>query len=295
MRKFHCLPVMVIAVVAGLWAQTPPTADAPAFEVASVKPNMSGEPFIRMGGPPGRFNATNVPLRQLIQIAYQIQPFQLDGGPGWIGSDRFDIVAKVGGDLQVPPAPGPGVVGSVQLMMRTLLADRFKLVVHHETKEQAIYALVLARADGKLGPQLKPAAADCVALAAARGRSGPPPGPPAPGQRPQCGMMMRPGGLSAGGMPLAQLVASLSANIQRIVVDRTGLTGAFDIDLMWTPDQMPQGRGDPPPGAPPLPPIDPNGPSLFTAVQEQLGLKLESTKAPVDVLVIDHAEKPTDD
>ena len=291
MRRLLLVPMLV----AGLWAQTPPSGDAPSFEVASVKPNTSGDGFMRIGGPPGRFNATNVPLRQLIQMAYQIQPFQLEGGPGWIGTDRFDIVAKASGD--VPLQTAPGVPGPIQLMMRTLLADRFKLAVHHEAKEQTIYALVLARADGQLGPQLKKSATDCAALAAARGRSGPPPPLPAPGVRPQCGMMMRPGGMSAGGMPIAQLVASLSGNVQRIVVDRTGLTGTFDIDLTWTPDQMPQrapGSGDGPIQFNGVS-IDPNGPSLFTAIQEQLGLKLESTKGPVDVLVIDRAEKPTED
>jgi uncharacterized protein (TIGR03435 family) len=108
-------------------------------------------------------------------------------------------------------------------------------------------------------------------------------------------MMIFPGSLSAGGLPLSQFAANLSGNLQRIVVDRTGLTGTFDVDLTWTPDQIPQQQGPRPPGAPEFPPIDPNGPSLFTAVQEQLGLKLESTKAPVDVLVIDRAEKPMED
>jgi uncharacterized protein (TIGR03435 family) len=288
------LVAVVVVLGAALFAQTPPAqGDAPGFEVASVKLNTSGDGFVRIGGPPGRFNATNVPLRMLIQMAYQIQPFQLEGGPSWTNSDRFDIVAKVGGDLPVPSAPG--IPGPIQLMMRTLMADRFKLVVHHEMKEQTTYALVLARVDGKLGPQLRMSATDCVALAAARGRGGALPPPPAPGVRPQCGAMMRPGGLSAGGTSIAQLVGTLSANLQRIVVDRTGLTGTFDVDLTWTPDQMSQGRGDLPPGAPALPPIDPNGPSLFTAIQEQLGLKLESTKGPADMLVIDRAEKPTDD
>jgi uncharacterized protein (TIGR03435 family) len=148
-------------------AQSAP-ADGPSFEVASVKQNKSGDAFMRIGGPPGRFNATNMPLRQLVQIAYQIQPFQVEGGPSWIGSDRFDIVAKTDGNL---PPPTPGVPGPIQLMMRTLLADRFKLVVHHETKEQSIYALVMARADGKLGPQLKKSETDCAALAARAGEA----------------------------------------------------------------------------------------------------------------------------
>jgi uncharacterized protein (TIGR03435 family) len=305
MRKLLLLVTGLSAIVAvGLpsparlraQAQAPAAADAPAnpvFEVASVKQNRSGEGFIRVGmAPGGRFTATNVPLRQLIQLAYQIQPFQIVGGPNWIASDRFDIVAKAAGDV---PPPTPGVAGPMQLMMRTLMADRFKLTLHNEQREMPIYALVLAKADGKLGPQLKPSTTDCAALMGAAARRGGPPPPPSFNEPMQCGMRVFPGALSAGGFPLSQLTQFLSSTVQRIVVDRTGLTGNFDLNMTWTPDQMPQGRGDPPPGAPPLPAIDPNGPSIFTAVQEQLGLKLESTKAPVDVLVIDRAEHPTED
>jgi uncharacterized protein (TIGR03435 family) len=132
-------------------------------------------------------------------------------------------------------------------------------------------------------------------MAAMRARGGQPPAPPAPGERMPCGTRMFPGNLSAGSVTMANLTNALARLVSRTVVDRTGLAGAFDLDLQWTPDQMPQGRGDPPPGSPPLPPIDPNGPSIFTALQEQLGLKLESTRAPVDMLVIDRVEHPTED
>ena len=109
-------------------------------------------------------------------------------------------------------------------------------------------------------------------------------------------MMVGPANIAAGSQSLAQLAAILSGRVQRVVVDRTGLTGDFDIDLTWTPDQIQQGpAAQPPPGAPPLPPIDPNGPSIFTAVQEQLGLKLEPQRGPVEVFVIDSAERPTED
>jgi bla regulator protein blaR1 len=273
-----------------------PDANA-TFEVASVKANKSGDNRIGIGFQPGGgFRATNVPLRELISAAYgtpqPLPAFQITGGPKWIESDRFDIVAKASGD----PQPGPNGPPTVMFaMLRTLLADRFQLILHRETKEMAIYALVLARADGKLGPQLRPAATDCAALmASARGRGAPPP-PPAPGERMPCGMRMFPGNLSGGSSSMVQLTNVLARFVNRTVVDRTGLTGNYDLDLQWTPDQMPQGRGDPPPGAPALPAIDPNGPSIFTAVQEQLGLKLESTKGPVSVVVIDRVEHPTED
>jgi uncharacterized protein (TIGR03435 family) len=306
MRKLLWLVTGLAAIVmagvprpAQLGAQTAPpgpvtdAAANPVFEVASVKQNKSGEGFIRIGmAPGGRFTANNVPLRQLILMAYQVQPFQIVGGPSWMVSDRFDIVAKASGDL---PPPTPGVVGPMQLMMRALLADRFKLTLHNEQKEMPIYALVVARADGKLGSQLRQSTTDCAAIIGAAARRGGPPPPPSFNEPVQCGMRVFPGALSAGGFPLSQFTQFLSTTVQRIVVDRTGLTGNFDLNMTWTPDQMPQGRGDPPPGAPPLPAIDPNGPSIFTAVQEQLGLKLESTKAPVDVLVVERAERPVED
>jgi uncharacterized protein (TIGR03435 family) len=286
---------------AGLGAQTPAAnAGAPAFEVASVKPNKSGEPFIRFGlQPGGRFNAVNVPLRELIVFAYApLQRSQIVGGPAWMDSDRFDVTAKAEGD--VPPV-APGAAGPVSLMMRTLLADRFKLVAHTESREQSIYNLTFARDDRRLGTQLTPSTVDCAARAAARGRGtgpaglppSPPPGPPAAGQRLECGMMMGLGSISAGGVTLTELTRMLSQRTNRMVVDRTGLTGRYDFTMEFTPDQMP------PPGAQlngaPLPAINPDGPSLFTALQEQLGLKLESARGPVETLIIDSVEQPTPD
>jgi uncharacterized protein (TIGR03435 family) len=315
--------VLVTAVaallVAGLRAQAPVAGAAnPVFEVVSIKPNKSGDGRMLIGFQPGgRFTATGITLRMLIGIAYGTpQPlpnFRIIGGPSWMNSDRYDIVAKAEGD--VPPGPD----SPIPLMIRSMLADRFKLAAHNESRELPIYELVKSRSDGKLGPQLHPAAVDCAALAAARGRGGvPPPGGPGdfnrggpgrgpggpgpggpgfgPGGRPPCGIFMGPASLAAGSQSMAQLATMLSGRVARTVVDRTGLTGTFDMDLTWTPDQIPQGQlGPPPPGAPPLPPIDPNGPSIFTAVQEQLGLKLESTKGPVDVVVIDSVEPPTED
>ncbi len=197
-------------------------------------------------------------------------------------------------------------------MLRALLADRFRLTTHKETRELPIFALTFARNDRTLGPQLRRSATDCAALAAARGRrgsggqgaAGGPDGrgvapavpmPLAPGERPSCGMRIGPGTIVAGGNQLSQFASVLSTWVNRIVVDRTGLTGGYDIDLQWTPDQMPFGfGGDRPAGAVPAP-SDPNRPSIFTALQEQLGLKLDSQKGPVEVLVIDHVEPPTED
>jgi uncharacterized protein (TIGR03435 family) len=268
------------------------------FEVASVKPNKSNDGRVMIGMQPGgRYTATNVPLRQLIRQAYQVQETQLVGGPEWIRTERFDITARAEANF-TPAPPGSTSPGPLQYMLRALLADRFKLVVHNETRELPVYALTLARGDGKLGPKLRVSTTDCAALmAAARGRAGGPPAGPPPGanfnEPMQCGMRMGPGLLSAGDVTMEQLANNFSNTVQRIVLDRTGLTGRYSADLSWTPEQMPQlppdagGRG--------FPQIDPNGPSIFTAVQEQLGLKLESTKAPIAVIVIDNVEPPTPD
>jgi uncharacterized protein (TIGR03435 family) len=291
--------VASLAGGAALAAQAPQTpAGAPAFEVASVKPNNSGDGRVMMQNQPGRYIATNVTLRLLIRNAYQLQDFQITGGPGWMASDHFDINAKVPDEFRAmgPPAPGSGP-GPLQLMIRALLTERFKLVVHNETKDAPIYALILARADGKLGPGLKKSSVDCAALfAAGRARGGAMPPPPQPGERMQCGMRIGPGNLMGGGALMPQFANTLGMFAGRIVVDRTGLEGPYDVDLTWTPDQMPRlegGAGGPPQinGAP----VDPNGPSLFTAVQEQLGLKLDSQRGPVEMIVVDRAEKPVEE
>jgi uncharacterized protein (TIGR03435 family) len=265
----------------------------PSFEVASVKPNKSGDGRVAIGlQPGGRFTATNVPLRELIRFAYQVQPFQIVGGPGWLNSDRFDINAKAEGDVAAAPFGAGGPPGPLQLMMRSLLAERFKLVAHTEMRDMPIYNLVVARPDGRLGDKIQPSTLDCVALNAAARRGGGPP-PAGLGQRPQCGIRLGPGSMAAGGVNLNTFANAISPLLQRVVTNKTGLTGNFEFDLQWTPDQLPQ--GPPPAGAPPLPPVDPNGPTIFTALQEQLGLKLESARGPVEVLVIDSAEPPTPD
>ena len=262
-------------------AQQPPLA----FETASVKPNKSGdeERYIRLD-PGGGLTVVNMQLRELITWAYQIQSFQLEGGPDWIASDRFDILAKPEREV---PSTGPGQ-GPPRMMMRTLLADRFKLMMHEETKNLPIFEIVLAREDGKLGPRLRPAAVDCAAQAAAARAGTPPPassGPPGPGS---CGMNMNPVSVRGGGVTLAMLANLLERAVGRLVIDRTGLEGNWDLEVNYTPD-----RSQIPPGVELPSSIDPNGPSLFTALEEQLGLKLRPARGPVEVLVIDSVQQPT--
>jgi len=219
------------------------------------------------------FAAINVPLRTLIRQAYQVQGFQVVGGPSWITSDRFDIVAKTG-----PPAPTRGS----DLMMQSLLAERFKLAAHKETRELPVYALVMAKSDGKPGSQLHQPAVDCYALLR----------PDAPTPLPTgffCGgMRPGPGQLSGRMATMKQLILFLSPQVGRIVLDKTGLAGTFDLDLAWTAGPV----GPDASGASAS--LD-AGTSIYTSLQEQLGLKLESTKGPVDVLVIDYVEHPIED
>jgi uncharacterized protein (TIGR03435 family) len=260
----------------------PAAAPRPEFEVASIKLNKSAD-FRAMIMPArgGRFTANNIPLQLLITLAYRIKDFQLSGAPPWLTSERYDIEAKAEKD------PG-GEFDAMLPLLQTLLEDRLQLKFHRETKELSVYALVVAKA-GKLHE--------------AEGECGPRPTtlppPPEPGKLPAApcgGFFMFPGRLSGQKVSISQLIDSLSRFTNRVVLDKTNLTGKYDINLDYTPEQG-QGQAPPPPpppGMPPLPPIDPNGPSLFTALQEQLGLKLESQKGPVEMLVIDHVERPSE-
>jgi uncharacterized protein (TIGR03435 family) len=280
------------------------SSGTPQFEVASVKvvKSVTGKSGIHTS-PGGRFNADNVTLRQLIRFAYQVQDAQLSGGPKWLDDDRFDIVAKAESAGVDDPflAEQAGRPSPSQARLRTLLADRFKLQAHSEPRQLAIYALVSARRDGALGPQLHRSDADCSAPDAdklemvkakakldaekAKAKTSTPDA--------RCGIRIMPGNISVAGASLTQFASSLAPLVGRIVFDRTGLSGDFDFTLTFTPDQIPQGF-DKKGAAMGLPPIDPHGPSIFTAIHEQLGLKLDSQKAPVDVLIIDRAEHPVE-
>jgi uncharacterized protein (TIGR03435 family) len=270
-----------LILTTGATAQTGP---APKFDVASIKPAAPGGRgmFIRPM-PGGRVNVTNMTVKQLIMIAYRMQPFQVSGGPAWIDSLHYDIEAKP--DTPVKQSDWP-------VMLQALLADRFQVTLHRETKELPIYALVLARKDGKLGPgMVESKEGGCTPFDPSK-----PPAPSEPGKSQTfCGtMQMSPRRLNAINVPVENIIPMLSRILGRSVIDKTGLTGNFDITMDFTPDEN-QLAMLAPPGVPPPPlPSDSSGPSLFTAVQEQLGLKLESQKGPVEILVIDRVEKPSE-
>jgi len=280
--------VVAAALSAGtldVHAQTAASPAPVAFEVASVKANRDGPTGSSITRRGGSLNAVNVPLRALITLAYRLQGFQLVNAPDWIANERFDIVAKVDGNQ--PPAPpdsGPPDLNA----LRTLLADRFKLVAHRETRELDIYALVRTKPDGALGPALQQASGECARIGKAVASGAPiPTGPSAP----YCGFNFGAGRIRFGATPVSALASGLAVRVGRYVVDRTGLTGPWDFELTFA--------AEPPPGLLPpgieAQPVDSNAPSLFTAIQEQLGLKLEAARGPVDVLVIDSVDRPIAD
>jgi uncharacterized protein (TIGR03435 family) len=179
--------------------------------------------------------------------------------------------------------------------MKALLADRFKLVTHTEKREQQMFTLVLARTDRKLGEKMTSSGADC-SPSGPNGRGRGAAALPAPGERPKCGFMIGPGRLFAGGQTMAAFATNLSRFVGGIVVDKTGLLGSYDIELSFAPDPGINFAGrDLPPQPGPAPVAASDAPSIFAAVQEQLGLKLEASKGPIEVLVVDSVEKPTQD
>lgn len=250
---------VLLALLVPWIAQTQPQS----FEVASIKPNGSGDNRIMIRVlPGGRFTATGVTAKQLISQAYNLREFQISGGPGWIYSDRFDINAKAEG---LPERMAPD---QLRPLLRSLLEERFSLKTHTENKDMPIYALMV----GKSGPKLK----------ANEGSEAP---------------MIRlgRGQIDSKKTSMSMLAQHLAMQLGRKVVDKTDLPGEYDILLEWTPEP---GQGSGPFTGPPspdaLPAADSLGPTLFTALQEQLGLRLESQKGPVEVLVIDGVEKPSE-
>jgi uncharacterized protein (TIGR03435 family) len=272
--------IAVVIAAALVAAQSP----QPSFDVASVKENTSGSGVGGIAPPtPGRWRITNTPLRFIVLEAFGLRDHELIGAPEWTESTAFDITATYSAE----PAR---TLQDTRAMLRTLLADRFGLKTHRETRELPTYTLVVARKDGALGPQLVRSTFNCdqwVAENRPQTTAGKP-SPLAPGgRRPVCRMLANRSFIAAGTQTMQQLANVLQSLTGRPVTNRTGLAGAFDFDLQWT-----NGPVGPAPGAAP-PPDD--GPSIFTALQEQLGLRLESGRGPFEVVVIDAIRRPTPD
>jgi uncharacterized protein (TIGR03435 family) len=229
-----------------LLAQTPPS-----FEVASIKPNKSGAGAIGNKFEPQRMAWTNVPLRELIRAAFRIQPYQLLGAPVWVASDTWDIDART---------ESPATTQQKMEMLQTLLADRFQLKLHRETRELPEYKLVIAKGGAKLRHALE---SDPDETRIGRGL------------------------IENRHMSIGDLAGWLKGELGRPVSDDTGLAGNYSVKLEWVPDEgQPNSQGA-------IPSADSTGATIFSAIQEQLGLKLEAHKGPVEILIIDRVEKPS--
>jgi hypothetical protein len=235
--RYATAATLVLLAAGPTFAQGPESRKPRTFDIATVKPNASGEGSSQRVSPNGTLTFINNTLRNIIRNAYGLQGAQVVGGPGWLDTDRFDIVAKAG---------APFTTDEGRLMLRVLLADRF----------------------GVLGRGLRASTEDCTTLAAAQAHL-------------PCGLDVRlaAGVITGRGVSMPQLARNLMNAAGRIVVDDTGLSGGYDVELRFAPDQA----------------ADPSVPSLFTALQEQLGLKLEPGRAPISVLVIDRATRPAAD
>jgi uncharacterized protein (TIGR03435 family) len=284
--RFHPLAIVFsgLLLTGSLHAQT-----APAFDVASVKPSA---PDARRGGigfGGERITVTAWTLTELMALAWgqpvPLYRFQITGGPEWLDRERYDITATV--DPSRLKDPGPSLL---QDMVKALLAERFKLVVREETKEAPIYELVLASKDGQLGPKLRRSTYPCPA-------PGAPPPAPDPERQKNCNSSIGYGTLTARGMPVGQLALSMANfyGVGRVVVDKTGLAGNFDMDMEWAPlTQFRQpGNLDPPPDFADR--AVNTLPTLFVALKEQLGLALEPARGPSRALVIERVERPSPD
>jgi uncharacterized protein (TIGR03435 family) len=253
----------------------------PEFDVVSVKQDKSGTGMMRLMSNPDGYSATNVPAKLLIQVAYGIREDLISGTPGWADTMRFDFDAKVAGaDVDNLKKLSQEQRRS---MLQPALADRFKLKVHNETKQLSVFELVVAKG----GSKLKEAThgdtyANGIQGVDGKGRAGT--------------MRMRPGEVAGQGVPIASLVNLLATQLHQTVIDKTGLTGNYDLELTWTPDQDsgPMFKGGDGSSQKADPPPDSTGPSIFTALQEQLGLKLQPTKGPVETIVVDHVEIPSE-
>ena len=293
--------VVLTAAVSG--AQVPATQ---RFEVASVRANRSGQPMqaVPTLQPGGRVFAVNLPLRELIRVAYGLQENQLIlASP--LAETRFDLEARAGATATREQSVA---------MLRALLTERFGLKTHREKRELPVFRLERVNAI-RLGPQIKPSGTECAPLTFPSGPAAPPPPPPPPAAFSgtplgsaelwaTCPSMFFPGGWSLRSMSMPAFAVALERLVRRAVIDETRIAGAFDIDITYAPEAFETpfpgagvgvATGGPIDGpAASAPPAQRTGPSVFTALQDQLGLRLEGGRAPVDVLVVDQVQPPTE-
>ncbi len=237
------------------------------LDVAAIRRNVDANPMQNIGvAPGGRLTVTNLPVRFMIRFAYSVQDFQISGGPSWMNTDTYDVNARAAENVAFEQA---------RPLLQKLLEDRFKLVVRHETREMVQYELLPDKSGLKVGPSKE---GSCVAPSP---ENLPKPGQPVPRY---CGNIgVRSNLIEAYAVPMDRFVSTLSGVLGRRVIDKTGVTQNVDIHLEFTPDEI---NG--------APAADSSRPSIFVAIREQLGLKLESVKAPGDILVVDRLERPSE-
>lgn len=265
----------------------------PTFEVASIKVSRSEAGSRGVSLQPGGLAVTDLTLREIVAFAYDVpNPLRytrITGGPKWIDSERFDIRAKT---------PGTFSTDQIRLMLRALLSDRFQLAVHRASASVPVYALTKARPDARLGPSLhRTSEIDCAGLFASRGGT-PPALPRDPKDVPICVIRAEPGLIVARSRTMADLVSIAFPRViqDRVVIDRTGLRGNYDVRLEWASGPQPFTSPTDLPAGLPVPALpSPSGPSIFTAIEDQLGLKLQSEKALIDLHMIDRVERPKAD
>lgn len=236
---------------------------APGFDVAVIRPNpgdTTRRSHIWSSASDGNFKAQNVTVMELIRFAFGMPETRISGGPGWMRSAKWDMEAKSDPDINaklrgLDSAPARE---QKQHMLQALLADRFALKVHEETRQLPIYALVVAKG----GPRFQPSKINGTTINNSHGQIT----------------------VTGSDHTVALLAEQLSRTLGRVVVDKTGLDGRYELSLKWAPNDAPAGADTAPADM---------GPSIFTAIQEQLGLKLESEKGPVPILVIDHIDLPS--
>jgi len=272
------LAILLLILTAHLGAPVCAQDTPPTFEVASVKANKSGTLQANVGMPPNGVSYVNLPLRGIIQLTYVInQPSKVIGLPDWAATERFDITARAAGAINAEQR---------RLMMQGLLADRFKLIAHLEKREVSVLALLPLRSDGKLGPKLTETKG-CVDPRDAAAKRADNPNADLVVCGPQRG---GDGRLVLIGTTMQQFTSLLAIILGRTVAEKSGLAGRYDFELTFSPERpLPNAGGDAP-----EPAVNLNAPSIYTAVREQLGLKLETQKDMEEVLVVSHVERPSE-
>jgi uncharacterized protein (TIGR03435 family) len=269
-RRFVTAGLVIGLAITGVSAQNA----SPQFEAVSVKPNRSNDPTQTFSVTPGSYVVTNMTARMLIRQAYRVQDYQIADAPGWTESDRFDVKARASLDATAAMLPD---------MVRAMLEDRFGLVARREMRETPVYELVLDKPD-TLGPRLRRTSPEASAACAVRRTSST---APSRSDGLPCGIGTKGTTITAGDSTLGPLTGLLSPLVGRVTVDRTGLAGTFDFDLIWTADELAAG--------PASQAAAPAAPTLLTALREQLGLRLNPQRAQAQVLVIDRIRQPSED